>query len=178
MKFALEHFNEIKAGSVLIYIDETNEFTKGADYEVKEDDEGLFVVDDADYDELLNRVLAQYFVIKEPDRDELEAQAAAMREALTEWQQWWKALNPETNPLGKGRIHEKGEQALSSTAGQDLLKRVERMEAVVQVVLERQELIEKGRTFEPFTWGSMTIIQELGQNGDRLELAIKAYREG
>lgn len=69
MKFADEYFDEIKAGTVLIFIDEDDDFTKGGEYEVKKDEEGLFVVDDVHYEQLLNEVLAQYFVIKEPGPD-------------------------------------------------------------------------------------------------------------
>ncbi len=68
MKFADEYFDEIKPGTILINIDHTDdEFTKGAEYEVRQDEEGLFLVDDCGYEELVNKVLAQYFVIKESE---------------------------------------------------------------------------------------------------------------
>lgn len=65
IRFANEHFDEIKAGTVLINIDEDDdEFTKGGEYVVYEDEEGLFVVDDGQFEQLFNEVLARYFIIK------------------------------------------------------------------------------------------------------------------
>lgn len=84
MKFADEYFDEIKPGTVLINIDNTDdEFAKGAEYEVRQDEKGLFVVDDCGYEELFNLTLAQYFVIKEPGKADLEIQLAeAQRRAV------------------------------------------------------------------------------------------------
>lgn len=83
IKFADEHFNEINSGTILINVDNTDdEFTKGAEYEVSQDEEGLFVIDDCGCEELLNQVLAQYFIIKEPETDlEIQLTKARRREA-------------------------------------------------------------------------------------------------
>lgn len=86
MKFADEYFNEIKPGIVLINIGNTDdEFTKGIEYEVRQDEEGLFVVDDCGYEELFNLTLAQYFIIKEPDKTTLQKD-------LERYKQWIKDL--------------------------------------------------------------------------------------
>jgi|GEM_PF-6534459 len=67
MKFANEHFNEIKSGDILIYIDSDGDFTKGVEYTVLEDADGLFLIDDYEDTQKLIEVLAEYFVIKEPN---------------------------------------------------------------------------------------------------------------
>lgn len=75
MKFAEKYFDEIKSGTILIFIDNSDdEFTKGTEYLVKEDEKGLYVVDDGQFDQLFNKVLAKYFVIKEPDKAEIQTQ--------------------------------------------------------------------------------------------------------
>jgi hypothetical protein len=73
MKFADEHFNKVKAGDILIFISEDDDFTKGAEYVVQQDDEGLFIVDDGQYEQMFNEVLARDFALKnERDIDIVE----------------------------------------------------------------------------------------------------------
>ncbi|HBK69386.1 MAG TPA: hypothetical protein DDZ91_12145 [Firmicutes bacterium] len=72
MKFADKYFEEIKPGAILINVDDSDdEFTRGTEYKVCQDGQReLFVVDDCGYEEIFNRVLAKYFVIKEPNATE------------------------------------------------------------------------------------------------------------
>jgi hypothetical protein len=63
------------------------------------------------------------------ERDKLKAQVAAMREALELF----------VNPVDSGdtwEAHVKGKQALSPSAGKELLERVRRLEAVVEAAKE------------------------------------------
>jgi len=74
MKFADEYFEEIKPGTVLINVDDNDdEFTRGTEYKVRQDGQReLFVIDDCGYEEIFNRILANYFFIKEPDATEVQ----------------------------------------------------------------------------------------------------------
>lgn len=143
MKFADEYFDEIKPGTIVINIDDTDdEFTRGAEYEVYEDEEGLFVVSDGQFDEFFNMVLAKYFVIKEPDTAALderlqqaEADNAALlqviKEALTAFEIALEEARGEDWPEIR-KLRDKCKQALDSGSGAALLKESEGLRKVVK----------------------------------------------
>lgn len=81
MKFADDFLTELKTGDILIFAGDPDSdfYTHKAEYEVHQDEQGLYVIDDQGEGEELNEVLAQYFVIKEPD-------TATLRSELEKWQ--------------------------------------------------------------------------------------------
>lgn len=107
---------------------------------------------------------------------ELEAQCAAMREVLVELRDkkdLWKMpkIGGQDRYAGMPPGIRKIDGALSSTAGQDLLKRVERMEAVVKAAVAFYECCADIPIDFPQADRFVWLMSDLKD-------ALEAYREG
>lgn len=85
IKFACDYLNELKAGDILIFAGNPDDdfFTHKAEYEVYQDEEGLYVIDDDGEGEVLNEVSGQYFIVKDDaDTSALQEQHSVTEKAL------------------------------------------------------------------------------------------------